>query len=144
MNPLHMNVFFQKLPQKKTHGDLFGTHGFNGKDFVCPHCQNEGFNAIKTRPEVRTCKACRKQTRLRSGTLFQSSKTPLLIWVKAIFHAMNSKRGISALELQRHLGLKSYGLTWTMLQKIREGLSKFFSVNSSIYSHHLKSYAWLI
>jgi len=37
---------------------------------------------------------------------------------------MNSKRGISALELQRHLGLKSYGLTWTMLQNIREALKQ--------------------
>ncbi len=123
MNPLHMNVFFRNYHRRRRTATYLA-RTINGKDFVCPHCQNEGFNAIKTRPEVRTCKACRKQTRLRSGTLFQSSKTPLLIWVKAIFHVMNSKRGISALELQRHLGLKSYGLTWTMLQKIREALKQ--------------------
>ena len=37
---------------------------------------------------------------------------------------MQGKRGMSALELQRHLGLKSYGLVWTMLQKIRMALQQ--------------------
>ena len=37
---------------------------------------------------------------------------------------MQGKRGISATELQRHLGLKSYGLVWSMLQKIRSALQQ--------------------
>jgi len=62
--------------------------------------------------------------RVRAGTIFDSSKTSLLVWVKAIFHVMQGKRGISATELQRHLGLKSYGRVWCMLQKIRSALQQ--------------------
>ena len=92
--------------------------------FNCQYCGDQGFYEIKTRPEIRTCKGCKKQNRVRAGTIFDSSKTPLLIWVKAVFYVMQGKRGISATELQRHLGLKSYGLVWSMLQKIRSALQQ--------------------
>ncbi|MBL7556616.1 MAG: IS1595 family transposase [Bdellovibrionaceae bacterium] len=45
-------------------------------------------------------------------------------WVWAIFIVMESKRGISALELKRQLGMKSYGTVWAILQKIRTALQK--------------------
>ena len=45
----------------------------------------------------------------RAGTLFEASKTPLFLWAKALLYVMQGKRGMSAQELQRHLGLKSYG-----------------------------------
>jgi hypothetical protein len=46
----------------------------------------------------------------------------LLLWVKALFYVMQGQRGMSAQELQRHLGLKSYGRVWSMLQKILAAL----------------------
>ena len=95
---------------------------FQDKEFHCPRCHAEQFYALATRPEVRTCKGCRRQWRLRAGTIFESSKTSLLLWVKALFYVMQGKRGMSAQELQRHLGLKSYGRVWSMLQKIRAAL----------------------
>lgn len=49
--------------------------------------------------------------RVRANTIFQNSKTPLLIWLKAICFIIQGKRGISALELQSELGMKSYGTT---------------------------------
>ena len=55
--------------------------------------------------------------------MFEASKTPLLVWVKALFYVMQGKRGISAQELQRHLGLKSYG-RGGILQKIRTALQQ--------------------
>ncbi len=60
--------------------------------------------------------------RLRAGTIFEHSKTDLLKWLRAIYFVMQGKRGVSALELQRHLGMKSYGTVWSMLHKIREAL----------------------
>ncbi len=116
--------FFSEITTEEDARNLIWHSRFNGKDFKCPHCHSEQFYAIKSRLEVRTCKACRRQTRVRAGTLFEASKTPLLIWVKALFYVMQGKRGISALELQRHLGLKSYGLVWSMLQKIRMALQQ--------------------
>ena len=46
----------------------------------------------------------------------------MLTWCRAIYFVMTSKRGVSALELQRHLGMKSYGTTWAILHKIRRAL----------------------
>ena len=116
--------FVTEVTTEETARDLVWRSRFNGRDFECRHCQGEAYYQHRSRPEVRTCKACLKQTRLRAGTIFDSSKTSLLIWVTAIFHVMQGKRGISAMELQRHLGVKSYGLVWTMLQKIRAALQQ--------------------
>ncbi len=116
--------FFTEITTEAKARTLIWRCRFNGKDFECPHCQSEHYYALRCRPEVRTCKACRRQIRLRAGTLFEASKTPLLVWVRALFHVMQGKRGMSTQELQRHLGLKSYGLVWSMLQKIRMALQQ--------------------
>lgn len=114
--------FFTEITTEADARALLWRSRFQGKDFVCPHCHAEECYGIRTRPEVRTCKGCRRQLRLRAGTIFEASKTPLLLWVKALFYVMQGKRGMSAQELQRHLGLKSYGRVWSMLQKIRAAL----------------------
>jgi len=95
---------------------------FGGKDFECPHCRGERYWQHQGRPEVRECVKCHRQMRLRAGTMFQSSKLPILIWIRAITFVMQGKRGMSALELKRQLGMCSYGTTWVMLHKIRESL----------------------
>lgn len=116
--------FFSEITTEAAARDLLWRSRFGGREFECPSCKSEDFYKIKTRPEVRTCKSCLKQTRLRAGTIFDSSKTSLLVWTKAVFFIMQGKRGISATELQRHLGQKSYGRVWTMLQKIRSALQQ--------------------
>jgi hypothetical protein len=95
-----------------------------GQDFKCPHCRHSEYYQYRTRPEVRVCRLCLKQVRLRADTIFASSKTSLLLWLKALFYMMEGKRGVSASELQRHLGHKSYGRVWSMLHKIREALQQ--------------------
>jgi transposase-like protein len=95
---------------------------FDGKEFLCPNCgRNACYQHIKN-PEVRECQACHLQVRLRANTIFQNSKTPMLVWLKALCFVTQGKRGVSALELQAELEMKSYGTTWRMLQKIREAL----------------------
>jgi len=114
--------FFTEITTEAEARTLLWRSRFQDKEFHCPRGHAEQFYALATRPEVRTCKGCRRQLRLRAGTIFESSKTSLLLWVKALFYVMQGKRGISAQELQRHLGLKSYGRVWSMLQKIRAAL----------------------
>ena len=116
--------FFTEVTTEEAARDLLWKCRFKGEEFECPHCHSGQFYQHKTRPEIRTCKSCARQIRVRAGTIFDSSKTSLLIWAKAIFFVMQGKRGISATELQRHLGLKSYGRVWTMLQKIRCALAQ--------------------
>lgn len=93
-----------------------------GVDFRCPHCGHLKYWELKSRPEIRQCSGCLKQIRLRVGTLFENSKLPLLIWMQAILFMMQGKRGLSALELQRLLGLSRYETAWNMLMKIRKAL----------------------
>jgi hypothetical protein len=95
---------------------------FEGSNFVCPKCQHEHFYQHIKKPEVRECKHCHCEVRLRANTIFQHSKIPLLLWLKAICLMSQGKRGISALELQAELEMSSYDTAWRMLHKIREAL----------------------
>jgi len=95
---------------------------FEGKEFSCSNCHHEEFYQHKINPEIRECKQCHHQIRLRANTIFQHSKTSLLTWLKAIGLMAQGKRGISALELQSELNMKSYDTAWRMLHKIREAL----------------------
>jgi len=95
---------------------------FGEKGFICPHCGNETFWQHHQRPEVRECRGCHRQVRLRAGTIFENAKKPLLIWIKAIALVMQDKRGVAATEIQRQLDMKNYETAWTMAHKIRESL----------------------
>ena len=105
---------------------------FDGKEFICPKCSNETCWQHHKNPEVRECRKCHFEVRLRPGTIFQKSKTPLLIWLRAICLVTQGKRGISAMELQADLGMKSYGTAWILLHKIREALRQ----RDEIYRFH--------
>ncbi len=57
-----------------------------------------------------------------AGTIFQDSHLPLTIWFRAIWQMTSQKNGISALGLQRVLGLGSYKTAWAMLHKLRRAM----------------------
>ena len=114
--------FFKQINTEEKARSLVWKTKFSGKDFICPCCQAEGFFQYISEPEIRKCRGCGKHVRLRKGTLFENSKISMLKWVWALFIVMESKRGISALELKRQLGMKSYGTVWAILQKIRMAL----------------------
>jgi hypothetical protein len=114
--------FFSRIQTEEQAREWLWACKFGGKPFCCPHCQSEKYWAYQTRPEVRKCASCDQQIRIRSGTIFQNSKLPLLTWFKALYFVMQGKRGISALELRRQVGLKFYATAWAMLHKIREAL----------------------
>lgn len=57
-----------------------------------------------------------------AGTVFQDSHLPLTTWFRAMWHVTSQKNGLSALGLQRVLGLGSYRTAWTMLHKLRRAM----------------------
>ena len=65
------------------------------------------------------CNACRKQTSVKAGTIFASSKLPLRIWFKTIYLVTQSKKGISSIELGRRLGVTQTA-AWTMKHKLAQ------------------------
>lgn len=68
------------------------------------------------------CKSCRFRTSLRSGTIMQNSNLPFLVWYRAMFLMSTTKKGFSAKEMQRQLGLKRYEPVWAMVHKLRKAM----------------------
>lgn len=69
------------------------------------------------------CKGCRAQKSLTGGTMFHRSRTPLKEWFLAIYLMTESKKGISGLELARHLGMKDERRAYRLQARIREAMA---------------------
>ena len=90
------------------------------KGFVCPRCRG-GLAWPASRGRL-VCQACRHQTSVTAGTIFQDTRTPLATWFLAIWHVTSQKNVASAANLQRILGLRSYQTAWTWLPKLRRAM----------------------
>lgn len=84
----------------------------------CKKCGNTTHYWKKNREEWE-CKECRHQTRLRVGTVMESSKLPFYYWFVAMHLITSTKKSFSAKEVQRQLGHKRYEPIWSMLHKLR-------------------------
>ncbi len=91
--------------------------------FVCSRCQGTNASYVASR-RLRQCAACRYQVSVTAGTIFHATQTSLQKWFLAIFFLSRHKQGISALQLQRDLGLGGYQTAWAMLHKLRSALGR--------------------
>ena len=89
---------------------------------VCPHCGSTDrmklMGGKATRPGLHKCYACRKQSRVTVGTVFESSHIPLHLWLQAAYLMCSSKKGISSNQLARVLGL-TVKSAWFMSHRLR-------------------------
>jgi transposase-like protein len=88
--------------------------------WACPRCA--GTDAWSIRRARWLCDHCRYEMSVTAGTIFQDSHVPLTIWFRAMWQITSQKNGISALGLQRVLGLGSYKTAWAMLHKLRRAM----------------------
>lgn len=90
---------------------------------VCPHCEivNRASRVKGGRVGLWFCKSCRKQFSVTVGTLFERSKVPLHKWLLAVHMLTSSKKGMSANQLHRILGV-TYKTAWFMCHRIREAM----------------------
>lgn len=79
----------------------------------------EAYRATRTRL---MCPSCQHQSSVTAGTIFDKTRTPLRVWLAAAWYLTNQKQGVSALGLQRVLGLGSYQTAWTMLHRLRHAM----------------------
>jgi transposase-like protein len=68
------------------------------------------------------CAGCGRQASVTAGTIFQDTRTPLTVWFRAMWWVTTQKNGVSALGLQRVLGLGSYQTAWAWLHKLRRAM----------------------
>ena len=89
--------------------------------FICLHCGSvtKPYSASRHRF---ICHDCGHQSTVTAGTIFDKTRTPLRVWFAAAWYVTNQKQGVSALGLQRVLGLHSYQTAWVMLHRFRRAM----------------------
>ena len=90
---------------------------------ACPRCGN---TEVYTLADFRwTCRECAPQGYRFSvlvGTIFENTNKPLRDWFRVVHLMLTSKKGMSALQIQRMLGFGSYKTAWYMCHRVRAGL----------------------
>ena len=89
--------------------------------FICTKCGVFG-NVTQSSRGRWVCSACKHQSTVTAGTIFDKTRTDIRVWFAAIWYITNQKHGVSALGLQRVLGLGSYETAWTMLHRLRRAM----------------------
>jgi len=93
-----------------------------GDGFVCRFCGAVDGDWWQKADGLRRCAACRRETSVTAGTILAGTRTPLVSWFAAVWYVVNQKNGVSALGLQRVLGLGSYQTAWAWLHKLRRAM----------------------
>jgi len=101
----------------------------NGR--FCPHCGVEGKSAAlqgkSTRIGTYKCYACRKPFTVKIGTIFEKSHVPMHIWLQAMHLMCSSKKGFSANQFCRTLGV-DFKTGWFIGHRIREAMAEHSDV----------------
>lgn len=90
----------------------FGNGGY------CPHCGHKEIYTFKDGKRYR-CAACKQDFTIKTGTVFGESKLPLRKWFMAIYLLSTSSKGISSVQLAKHVGV-TQKTAWFMSHRIRE------------------------
>ncbi len=90
---------------------------WNGQ-VTCLHCKHDAVMRLGDGKTYK-CKKCRRKFSLTSGTIFQDSNLPLSIWLPAIYMMSSHWKGISSVQLAKHLGIQQT-TAWYMGQRVRK------------------------
>jgi len=88
--------------------------------YGCLRCSAD--RSWMTREGLLKCRRCGYKASVTAGTIFHRSHLPLRTWFRAMWWVTNQKHGISAIGVQRLLGLGSYETAWSCLQKLRRAM----------------------
>jgi len=93
------------------------------KGFICSKCATVGEPfRIPKRLRVLKCRACHYETSITAGTVMHRSKTNILVWFWAAHLVSTQTPGISAIELQKKIGIARYETAFQMLHKLRSAM----------------------
>lgn len=117
-----MNIlrFFEQYPDEQSCRDHF-KQTRERQGITCKKCNCKKHYWLQSKSQWQ-CSSCKFRTTLRSGTMMESSNLPFRTWYLAIFFMTYTKKGISALELQRQIGHQRYDTVWSLMHRIRNAM----------------------
>lgn len=89
---------------------------------ICPRCKSPKIYRLENRPLL-LCGSCEHQFSVTVGTIFHDTHLPLAKWFAATFLLCEAKKGMSACQIQRTLGM-SYKTAWYLCHRIREAMKE--------------------
>ena len=120
---ISITELFRKFPTEQSCIDWLEAARWHGKP-VCPHCGgDENITKPASKPNTYWHRDCRNHFTVKTGTIMHSSKTDTRNWMIAIYYYMTGRKGISAMQLSKELGVQ-YRTAWHMGHRIREALKE--------------------
>jgi len=114
---LSVYELMERFPDEQSAIDyLAGILWKNG--VVCPFCKGLNVKERKKRKNFWHCNACNKDFTIRTETIFHRSHVPLHKWLWAMYEVSTDRKGISALELSKKLGI-AYESAWYLLKRVQ-------------------------
>jgi len=89
---------------------------------VCPYCQSTNTNQLEKQSRHH-CNGCRKSFSVTINTIFHDTKVPLQDWFALISLMLNARKGISACQASRDLGIRR-PTVWSMMNRIRKAMQE--------------------
>lgn len=117
--------FTKRFPTEEDAIDFIVSTKYNG-EYVCPKCGCVHKRIYHQNYDRRKlyCNNCKSEFSVLSGTIFENTHLDIRMWLYAINLVNISRKGVSALQLQRELGIGSYRSAWRMLHQIRVAMQK--------------------
>ncbi len=88
---------------------------------ACPHCKAEKVYRLPKREQF-LCASCEYQFSVTVDTIFHDTHLPLVTWFLATVLLCEAKKGMSACQIQRSLGIKTYKTAWYLCHRIRAAM----------------------
>lgn len=122
---------FDRMFPDETAAKLYLTNRRWPDGVTCPKCGNKEVYTLKARPFHWLCKSetCAKRSKtgyrfsLYVGTIFENTNYKLLTWFKVLYLMLQSKKGMSSLQIHRMIGTGSYRTAWYLAHRLRAGLA---------------------
>jgi len=124
---MNLSTFFEQFPDEASCIEAFKSKKLQ-IGILCKKCQHTEHyfrkGDLKFERFAARCKKCKSRQSLRSGTVMEHSNLPFRYWMLCMELMTVSKKGFSALEMQRLIGHKRYEPIWYMMHKIRRIMGK--------------------
>jgi transposase-like protein len=118
-------------PRNVQEFDTWFANDASCRDYLCRVRWPQGYTCLRCRSASRPwitargymhCRECGAETSVTAGTVFEGTHKPLRVWFQAMWLVTSQKDGVSALGLQRALGLNSYQTAWVWMHKLRRAM----------------------